>query len=200
MNKLLLSSSNLKEISISNIHQDHVDDDDYLDIIKYVLTSNKYLYNLDICSRNIDKHFFDSISVSEILAEINTLEINEIKHESFLNFINNAYLFKTETIKISNYSEIGTKELINHILKLSNNPFNTVKRVIINYRQNDFFIILSELLNSNKYSIEKLPQIFIENYKKLKIEYSDIDNMYKIDYLFKNSLQKLSFFHYNYKR
>lgn len=192
MNKLLFSNSNLKAISLSF---------NYLDdpiIVEYILSSSKNLNDFSIKSLNIGLKFFDFISNSETKAEINTLKLFCIKHDSFLDFIDKAYLFKTETIKIED-SEIRMNEIINRILKLSNNPLNTVKRVIIDKCHYNFIDILSELLNFNKYDAKRIPRIFIDYYKELKIEFNNIDKTYIIDYSYKNCEYNYNDFNLTFK-
>lgn len=183
LNKILLSNFNLKEFhSFSRSNYDNNDLGDYL---KYMFNSKIYLNEFEILSNRYSNPLtFDFSSTTGVLAEIKTLILEDIWHYSLLDFIDNAYLFKTEIINIRKASNDELKkEILHRIMKLSNNLINTVKKVIItsSYEYFNFSYIISDILKSNKYDIRKIPKIFVGLYKEIKIEYNNDDNTYNID-------------------
>lgn len=178
----ILSKNNLNKKDISYEYDDSLSEN----VIKYLLTSKKHINELIIGDKPIiavNSELFDQIIKSEAKAEINTLYLStKLTKEYAFFFINNAYLFKIQTIKICSlyyYDE----EIFNHILELSNNPHNTVKRIFIFSYYLNYPRIISDLLNSNKYNIQKIPNIFVEDYKKLKLDVKN-NNTYKIKILY----------------
>lgn len=184
LNKLLFSNSNLKEIKLNS----GIYCEDYYNIVKYILSSNKYLDEFSIRTGilDINQNFFDNIYKSGFKAEINTLVLEKIPSVESLVIIDNAYILNTETIKIKDLSYTYSKETIDHIFKLSNNPLNTVKRIIIDKLIGEFEDIISQL-NPKNYNTQRIPQIYIDSHKEVKIYSNEKDNTYKIDCLYKNS-------------
>lgn len=170
INKLLYSNSNLKGIDLKfPIKRDS----ELTSILKYVLNSGKYLNEFTINSRfsNVSQQFFDDINKSIEKAEINTLILEDLS-ESSIFIIDNAYLFKVETIKIDlnlRYCKI----IITHLLKLSLNPLNTVKRVILYRNKGENFIdtvietINSYRSNNNIRNIPKLSLNALDGWKEV---------------------------------
>lgn len=185
INKILLSNSNLKKIELFlNLDSGH-----YLNILKYILSSNKYLdeFVIRVKDSGVNKEFFDYISKSDEKAFINTLDLADLESDSSLLIIENAYLFKTETITISININSNNKLIIDYILKLSNNPINTVKSVkIYGDEEIDVLEIISELLNSNSnYALENIPKLYLDGYKEVIIKINS-ENIYEISSLFEN--------------
>lgn len=180
INILIYNNSNLKDISFE-INSGNKN------IIKHILSSKKNLDEFIITDnyiKDIDQEFFDCISKSEAKAEINTLNISTKSSKEFFFFIYNAYLFKIETIKINTSKFHNEEEIFTHILELSNNPHNTVKRIIITSYYLNYREIISKLLNSKKYSnTQKIPKIFIEDFNELKLDIIN-NNTSKINRLY----------------
>lgn len=197
--KLLYSNSNVVEI---NFDYEKQINKEYRTILEYILTTNMNLdaFKIDeTCIRDFDKQFFISIRQTKANAEINTLFLDNIKaSEECIFFIDNAYLFNVETLKIRYI--LDEKMIMDQILKLCNNPLNTVKRIIIMNDDFNIINIISDLLNSNEYDdVLKIPKIFIHEYKEVKIEHitnSDYDTnnkgiAFKVEYF--NSIYNLNF-------
>lgn len=183
LNELIFSNSKLKEISLLK-HESETFRDNYSNLLKYILSSNKQLdeFKINELDNNLNQTFFDIISKLESRAEINTLIIET----GLFAIIDNSHLFKIETI-ICDMENCDSKKIFDHLFKLSNNPLNTVKRIIIRRkRYTSYMESISELLNSDLYDIKKLPQLFIEDYKEVVINISD-NNKKEITCLYVNS-------------
>lgn len=190
MNKLLYSISSIKEIN-NNCDQYL----EYANIIKYTLTSRKYLNELIIYENKgmIDQHFFEYVIKSKTKAEINTLALSNFSSECLLNFLNNSYLFKVETLKICDYKS-SLKNLFYHLFNLSDNPLNTIKRIIINNYQKEIKTYIQELLSMNDYDLTKFPKFYTDTRKEIKIEHNENNNTYNITCEFENSQIDILYF------
>lgn len=185
INRLLFSNSNIKEIFLNNFEEKYKDE--YSNIVKYILSSDNKLEELSLFPNNLNipPQFFDYISKSERKLELNTLILNMTSLENNLIMIEKAYLFKIETIRIE-YKN-NSKQVIHHLFLLSNNPLNTVKRIIIENEQKDFMQIASELLRFNKYDIPKIPMLFIDGYREVSLNSNKLVNKYNVTSLYENS-------------
>lgn len=187
INKLIFSNSNLKEF----LCHDELNTENS-NVLEYILTSGKYFNKLEIftSTNNTNQRLFDKISKLETKAVINTLVLNaNILSERFFDIIDNAYLYKIETIQISDTTIICPQQIFDHILKLSNNSLNTVKRLVMkrNCQDIDIALIITNLLNSNKYNIEKMPRMFIDDYREVIINHNVIDDTYNATCLCENN-------------
>lgn len=207
LNNLMFSNSNLKEI---NLIREYDELDDYENIIKCILSSNMHLdrFTIDAMAiKEIDQNFFDCISKSETKAEINTLvlQLEKMFYKKCFIFIKNAYLFNVETIEINEIPddqeekiEINRTEfeetVIDFILNLSNDPLNTVKRVKMDIEISSETIF--NLLKSNKYNAERMPRIFVNGHREIKIDYNNDDNTYKVNCLYENSIYSIGFYYF----
>lgn len=176
MNKLLFKNSNIKEISLCRLRSNILED--FFNILKYILISGMCLncFNINAEANNLDinQQFFDDISKSERKAEINSLVLEQVNLKLSLVIIKNAYLFKTETIIVRNYF----CDLLDPVLKLSINPLNTIKRIIIDYPYwkkecNEMNDNIRKMLNS-----DNIPKIFIVD-SELQMLKDDKKNLYE---------------------
>lgn len=178
MNKLLFSNSNIKEIEINDLHIQLYLLDGYSDLVNFVLSTNKCLDELCLYAKytKITKQFIECISESKIKAEINTLILHELSSENILVLIDIASLFKIETIKLFLIDLSDIKQILEHILNLSFNSLNTVKRIIINTNEDLDLGIITELVSTHDYTIQKIPKIFIEGFKEVIINNNNSNN------------------------
>lgn len=187
INKLMLSNPNLKDINLS-YYFNMKPADHYSNLLKYALSSDKYLEEFIVCIKNngIKSNFFRNISKSKKLAKINTLMLQT----NFVSIIEYSYLFKIETI-ICNFKEnLNPNLIMDSLLKLANNPLNTVKRIIFeNNEKKNCMQILSKFLNSsNEYNIPNFPKIYVDGYKEVII--NNIRNKKVVSCLYQNSNSK----------
>lgn len=187
LNKLIYSNSNLKEIDLLSDFSYFDDLKTHTNILKYILNSKKYLDEFTVQSDGFQKsqEFFDSIRYSNDKAEINTLILKNNTLENYLFIIDNAYLFNVETIKID-LNKSFSKQSFESILKLSLNTLNTIKRVIFTRNNNDCIAIILELLNCHNYIINRIPKIFVDEYKEIIIYKHN--NTFKVYCLYEISL------------
>lgn len=167
-----------KNSNLTGINQYYEEEGEDLDFIISILSTkkylNKFLINKDVI--DINQKIFDCISKSKSNAEINTLYLYLFDNNRRLEFVDKAYLLKTETIFIDNIDEHDYNEIIDHILKLSSNHLNTVKRILLHQHgcyncidELKFIDIFSSVINSNNYDIQKIPKIFVNNYREIRI-------------------------------
>lgn len=174
LNSLLFSSSHLKEI----IFDDKIlYISEYSNIIGYIFSSVEYLDEF-IIKNKINQQFFQDITESNKKVEINTLILENVSFQNYLSFIDNSYLFKIESLilkfspkDIEAYS-INLMQLLEHIIRLSNNPLNTVKRVIFTDSKIDYMASIY-FMNFEKYNTKMIPRIFIEHYKEISLNPKD---------------------------
>lgn len=183
MNKLIFSNPNLKVIRINYSFSDS-------NILKYILSSDKVLDKISNLDKiiPIDKWFFDDFSKSKVKVIINTLHLESSLQQNIMLFIEYSFLFKTDTIRFG-YSFKFNKEIIDSVLKLSNNPLNTVKRIIIDSKWDiSFKEIISELLHSSdQYNLQRIPKLFY-GYREIIINYDTITKMFISVKEYRNSM------------
>lgn len=105
--------------------------------------------------------------------------------------MDNSYIFKIETIIITSPFP-SSREIYEHIFKLSKNPLSSVKRIIIDNFLGDIDEIRSKFTH-NDYNTKRLPRIYIDNFKHQRIFKDKYDAEKKIYYLYeKEKTIKLS--------
>lgn len=175
INKLLFSNVKLKKISLNKYSDSSIIE--YSNVLKYIISSVKFLGELTI-NRDLKKQFFDDVLKIEKRVEINTLTLKELSFESNLLFTELSYLFETEILifdfdyfdnndslpnKISD-----TEKILDCAFKLSNNPLNTLKKIII--KKNSPELIKRILLDESKYDIRKIPLVFFDDYREVVLQ------------------------------
>lgn len=205
--KLLFCSSKLYETCYKpKLHEK-------VEVIKLILSSAKYLNTYED-KGEINHQYLAELYKSEDRVEINTYFLRVESNKNYIDKINDAYKFKVETIKINfNFDQHVQKDkekikeiydFLDCILKLPNNPNNTIKRILIsldNYNKNDFLFKeqLLSLLKSNDYALDKIPKIFIYDYREFKIVHKN-SKFEKLIYSQKNEQIKFDeFYFYEYK-